>query len=187
MWNITAYKYKFNGQEWQDELGLNLYDMDMRDYDPAIGRWTGIDPVTHHNMSPYVGMDNNPVSIADPSGADGVMGNEPTGNVYGMAGQSSAVHYSNANGTNSSIFWGSSEMLFEQSYEGHFLNSMYTTNDSEEINYIYNYFANLEGFKIPSYVTAGPIQLGYGPDTPADQRAISNGFYYMHLLYLKYR
>jgi hypothetical protein len=22
--------------EWQDELGLNLYDMDFRDYDPAI-------------------------------------------------------------------------------------------------------------------------------------------------------
>ncbi|WP_415033959.1 RHS repeat-associated core domain-containing protein [Flavobacterium sp.] len=46
--------------------------MDMRDYDPAIGRWLGIDPVTHHSMSPYVGMDNNPVFWADPSGADGI-------------------------------------------------------------------------------------------------------------------
>ncbi|MFT3793283.1 RHS repeat domain-containing protein [Flavobacterium sp.] len=66
----SSYKYKFNGVEWQDDLALNLFDMDMRDYDPAIGRWLGIDPVTHHSMSPYVGMDNNPVLFADPSGAN---------------------------------------------------------------------------------------------------------------------
>ncbi|MBS1535793.1 MAG: type IV secretion protein Rhs [Bacteroidetes bacterium] len=81
-------KYKFNGQEWQDELGLNLYDMDMRDYDPAIGRWTGIDPVTHFNQSPYCAMDNNPVSLADPSGADGIggggVGGEHFTSVFGM-------------------------------------------------------------------------------------------------------
>jgi RHS repeat-associated protein len=58
--------------EFQDELGLNLYDMDFRDYDPAIARWTGIDPVTHHNMSPYMAFDGNPVFWADPSGADAV-------------------------------------------------------------------------------------------------------------------
>ncbi|MFT3794327.1 DUF6443 domain-containing protein [Flavobacterium sp.] len=66
----SSYKYKFNGVEWQDDLALNLFDMDMRDYDPAIGRWLGIDPVTHHGVSPYVGMDNNPVLLADPAGAD---------------------------------------------------------------------------------------------------------------------
>jgi len=38
----------------QDEVGLNLYDMELRDYDPAIGRWTGIDPVTHHSQSTYM-------------------------------------------------------------------------------------------------------------------------------------
>jgi RHS repeat-associated protein len=61
--------------EFQDELGLNLYDMDFRDYDPAIARWTGIDPVTHHNMSPYMAFDGNPVYWADPSGADSTDGN----------------------------------------------------------------------------------------------------------------
>lgn len=87
-------KYKFNGMEYQDELGLNLYDMDMRDYDPAIGRWTGIDPVTHYNQSPYVGMDNNPVSIADPSGADGEPINtwhySGSGSMYSGAGNMSS-------------------------------------------------------------------------------------------------
>lgn len=55
------YKYKYNGKELQDELGLNVYDMDMRQYDPAIARWTVMDPVVHHSMSPYNSFDNNPV------------------------------------------------------------------------------------------------------------------------------
>lgn len=65
-----ANKYKYNGKEWQDELGLNMYAMDMRQYDPAIARWVVKDPVTHHNFSPYSAFDNNPVYLADPSGAD---------------------------------------------------------------------------------------------------------------------
>jgi len=44
--------------------------MDLRAYDPAIARWTGIDPVTHHSMSPYMAFDGNPVFWADPSGAN---------------------------------------------------------------------------------------------------------------------
>ena len=46
----------------------------MRDYDPAIARWTGVDPVIHHSQSPYNAFDGNPVFWADPSGADGVGG-----------------------------------------------------------------------------------------------------------------
>ena len=42
----------------------------MRQYDPAIARWTAIDPVIHHSYSPYTAFDNNPVFWADPSGAD---------------------------------------------------------------------------------------------------------------------
>jgi|GEM_PF-4647827 len=44
--------------------------MDLRQYDPAIARWTSIDPVTHFNFSTYTAFDNNPVFWADPSGAD---------------------------------------------------------------------------------------------------------------------
>ncbi len=68
--NAAAQKYKYNGKELEESLGLNLYEMDMRGYDPAIARWTSIDPVTHHTMSTYNAFDNNPVYWADPSGAD---------------------------------------------------------------------------------------------------------------------
>src|SRR5690554_4039291 len=65
----NPFKYKYNGKELQDELGLNMYDMDMRQYDPAIARWVVMDPVIHHSVSPYSAFDNNPVFWADPSGA----------------------------------------------------------------------------------------------------------------------
>lgn len=39
------YKYKYNGKELQDELGLNMYDYGWRNYMPDIGRWTQIDPL----------------------------------------------------------------------------------------------------------------------------------------------
>ena len=68
----TDFLYRMNGKEWQDELGLNMYDMDMRQYDPAIARWVVLDPVIHHSLSPYNAFDNNPVFWADPSGADSV-------------------------------------------------------------------------------------------------------------------
>lgn len=45
-----TYQYKYNGKEFQGELGLNMYAMDLRQYDPAIARWVVMDPVTHHSM-----------------------------------------------------------------------------------------------------------------------------------------
>ncbi|MDI1254598.1 MAG: DUF6443 domain-containing protein [Flavobacterium sp.] len=64
------FDYKYNGKEWQDEFGLNMYDMDFRDYDPSIGRWVVIDPIDHFGQSPYNGYDSNPVFWADPSGGN---------------------------------------------------------------------------------------------------------------------
>jgi RHS repeat-associated protein len=64
------YKYKYNGKEWQDELGLNFYDYGARNYDPAIGRWMNIDALSEEfsDYSPFVYVFNNPVRHIDPDG-----------------------------------------------------------------------------------------------------------------------
>ncbi|WP_264537500.1 DUF6443 domain-containing protein [Flavobacterium sp. N1736] len=54
--NSTAQKYKFQGQERQDELGLNWDNLKWRNYDPAIGRFMSVDPLAPDfpQWSPYV-------------------------------------------------------------------------------------------------------------------------------------
>ncbi|MCR8667520.1 RHS repeat-associated core domain-containing protein [Aestuariibaculum sp. M13] len=67
-----ALKYKFGGKEYQDELGLNWYDITARNYDPALGRWFVIDPkaddILQVDLSPYNYSWNNPVNLNDPDG-----------------------------------------------------------------------------------------------------------------------
>ncbi|MFC4816553.1 DUF6443 domain-containing protein [Flavobacterium sp. GCM10023249] len=68
--NPLANKYKYNGKEFQDELGLNFYDHGARNYDPAIGRWLNIDALAEKmtQWSPYNFCFDNPIKFVDPDG-----------------------------------------------------------------------------------------------------------------------
>ncbi|MBD8388707.1 hypothetical protein H7X66_08550 [Dysgonomonas sp. BGC7] len=62
--------YKYNGKELDKMHGLNMYDYSARYYEPAIGRFTTVDPLAEMNYawSPYVYCLNNPLRYIDPDG-----------------------------------------------------------------------------------------------------------------------
>lgn len=70
-------KYLYNGKELYDDeisgLSLDWYDYGARFYDPSIGRFSSIDPLTEKYMeyNPYNYVFNNPVNGIDPDGKDG--------------------------------------------------------------------------------------------------------------------
>ena len=94
------HNYGFNGVEENNDLSINILEMDLRQYDPAIARWTSMDPVIHHSMSTYNAFDNNPVFWTDPSGADSIY-NFDTGQyvINGqVVSQQAAIDYANNGG-----------------------------------------------------------------------------------------
>jgi RHS repeat-associated protein len=86
------YNYKYNGKEWQDELGLNVYEYGMMLYDPALGRRNNIDPKAEESRrwSPYSYCYNNPMRFVDPDGmkARDWFVNNKTGGVVFVKGES---------------------------------------------------------------------------------------------------
>lgn len=64
------HRFGFQGVEEEKAFDFNKMEMFFRHFDPEIGRWTVLDPVTHFGYSPYQGFDNNPIFWSDPLGAD---------------------------------------------------------------------------------------------------------------------
>ena len=62
--------YRYNGKELNEDLGLGWYDYGARWYDPATGRWMGVDALAEGYLgwSPYNYVMGNPVIYIDPDG-----------------------------------------------------------------------------------------------------------------------
>ncbi len=60
------------GKELNNDFGLGLYDYGARWYDPGIGRWTSIDPMSSNmpRWSPFSYTMNSPIKFIDPDGME---------------------------------------------------------------------------------------------------------------------
>jgi RHS repeat-associated protein len=72
--NLTKNRYLYNGKEIQNQTlssqFFGMYDYGARYYDPVIGRWMGVDPLTVKmpNWTPYRYAFNNPLRYIDING-----------------------------------------------------------------------------------------------------------------------
>jgi RHS repeat-associated protein len=63
----VAQQYLYNGKELDSDFGLNWYHYGARMYDPAVGRFTGVDPISDQFawVSTYNYAENEPIANID--------------------------------------------------------------------------------------------------------------------------
>ena len=95
-------QYKYTDKEYDPMHGLNQYDFGARNYDPAIGRFTSVDPLAekYYYLTPYSYCGGDPVNKVDPDGRNPIystqgyfMGTDD----YGLQGRYIVMDNSNFN------------------------------------------------------------------------------------------
>ncbi len=66
--------YRYNNKELNEDFGLDWYAYGARYYDPVLGRFTGVDPISDQfaELSTYNYASNDPISNIDLHGLQGV-------------------------------------------------------------------------------------------------------------------
>jgi len=93
------HKYGFGGKEYNDELGLDWYDVSARNYDPALGRWMNLDPLAEkmRRHSPYNFGFDSPIMFMDYDGMAPTWVPDDKGNLVAEKGDN-ATTYAKAKG-----------------------------------------------------------------------------------------
>lgn len=75
--NAAGYRYGFNGKEQDPEVkgNGNQYDYGFRIYDPRIGKFLSVDPLTkkYPMLTPYQFASNSPIAAIDLDGLEGLV------------------------------------------------------------------------------------------------------------------
>lgn len=87
----TNQAYKYTGQPYDNDAGLDLYYYGARYYDADLGRFVAVDPLANKypGWGPYVYTLGNPIRFVDPDGRDVVVLNDSEG-AYG-AGHNAVI------------------------------------------------------------------------------------------------
>jgi RHS repeat-associated protein len=70
MQDNTGQAYRYTGKPFDEDNGIDVYYYGARYYDPELGRFLSIDPLSgkYPGWSPYVYCANNPLRYIDPDG-----------------------------------------------------------------------------------------------------------------------
>lgn len=65
-----VHPYLYGGKEMEESNGLDEYDFEARNYDPALCRFNTMDPLSekYYSISPYAYCADNPIRYVDPDG-----------------------------------------------------------------------------------------------------------------------
>jgi RHS repeat-associated protein len=91
-----SYRFGFNGQEKDNEVGQGVYTAENWEYDSRIGRRWNLDPKPTVGLSDYACFANNPISLIDPkgstvTGADSASAAQPMSSINDAAGGNSSI------------------------------------------------------------------------------------------------
>ena len=93
----SGYRYGFNGKEKDPETaGTSTYDYGFRIYNPALGRFLSVDPITktYPMLTPYQFASNTPIQAIDLDGLEAVT---YVSNMYRMSNGDVLIKISNIN------------------------------------------------------------------------------------------